>query len=321
MHRDLWEEMQFHYMATEPDRRGWMHIACPFCGKEPPQRGPNKPNFSFNHNGYKCYSCGATGNIYELAKHVGVWDGGVPEVDPRSFRAKPPVVEKEIPWAANASTLLKSYVSHPKKVERWREYKPLSSDTIELYRFGVGKLPGDFDERLIVPVFGKNHESIVGFHGRSLTRELKWKSAKGSHKRIPWGWTSLGGGEELWIVENYADAALLMQIYPSVTAIGMGMVRVLREDELNWFKLHPPASVTVAFDNDMAGQASDMLYLELCLEWKRKHPKAGAPPPRHGPVLVEQLQKAGIKAQAFEWRPEDRPKKDIGELLQEAWNI
>ena len=321
MSRDLYQEIYNHY-NVEPDRRGWVHVDCPFCGAEANAR---KPNFSFNDKGWNCYSCEGNGhigkkNLISLARKLGLWSDEPghrsPSITPPVRSAPRPAPRPEPAWKKDPEAWVESYLHHPQRYKLWMAHKPVSRETIDKHQFGVGHLPDQKMTRLIVPLFWKGQ--IVGLKGRKLTDENpdipKWIAAEGSNVTTLWGFNFIPQNPSvLWICENYVDAALLTQMtgYP---AVATGGARELTAEEISSLRRIKPNQIILAYDNDLAGQAMGSFRTSLEEQWmqeqKEKHPTHTRVKPPHSRAfpLAETLKNAGLMTYLFPW-PEDAPAK------------
>jgi hypothetical protein len=303
--RDLYEELIQFFQAEHPRARKWVHADCPFCGDEADAR---KPNFSFSPLGFNCFTCGRKGGLKALAEHVGIWDAKIEYIKPTKTTIQP------LPppyWWNQRFELLAQYTAHPETVEMWQRYKPLSKESIRRWRFGYGKLPGESYERLIVPII--HHNDVIALRGRSVNgEEPKWKNAVGSKMGI-WNLDGMGQNNDIWLVENHVDAALLMQDtdFPNTLAIATGMARMLSPEELNRIVLAKPQMITVAYDNDLIGQANATTRALLTAQRRPDLP----PIEPVGPKVIRQLRERGIECVLFEWPENAKPKADLGDLL------
>lgn len=299
------------------EQRGNEHHAdCPFCGKET-KRGQR--HFSMNEaKGFYCWVCGASGSLQRLAAHLSMDAGPAPTYQHR----KPQQERQPAPWQSEAVALVARYAAHPDNVRMWQAYKPVTEATVKRWRFGFGALPGTSHDRLIVPIILDGQ--VVALRGRSIDgREPKWLSATGSVMRI-WNLDGIAAGATVWVMENYVDAAMFMQAYPDWTAVAIGGARALRDDEVATIAGCKPERVIVAYDNDLAGQATGAFLNRLRAEWvenfRQRNPGRPLPkvPEPKGPAVVNQLRKVGVNSLLFRW-PQDAPAKaDVGWALAEA---
>lgn len=312
--RILFEDLVIHFNKP-PDRRHNVNADCPFCGKD-------KKHFAFSPRGYNCFSCQASGSLYDLFQHLQL---ELPESD-RTYQAPryvQPEPEEQGPpaWQNHAPELIASYTSHDQTVTQWQRYKAiLKSETIERWRFGLGTLPGQSTTRLIVPVW--KGAQCVALHGRAIseTRGPKWICAKGSNKRMPWGVETLQRGAPIFVVENYVDAALMHQEQPGWGVLAMGSARPWNATMTAWLRRYGPEIVVVAYDNDLVGNARDKMREQLVAEFLAKNPK-GNPPKSQGARSVAAMRQAGINATMFPWPEDAPPKADPFWVLFERNNV
>lgn len=320
MSRDLFAELCAHYKDTKPDRRGWRHVECPGCGHEPSEK---QPAFSFKEFGGKCFSCNQKFSLKDMAQKAGLWDNTpghrhLPTMTPVKRPAAPPV-KPQATWKANAKKLVEGYCNHPKNLEMWASYKPVSEEVIRKHHFGFGPLPGQSTPRLIVPLY-LNGE-IVGLKGRVLPgteTDAKWICATDSNVSVLWGIEHVPyRPQTLWICENYVDAAIVTQV-TGIPAVSGGGARMLTKDEIAAIKKVNPQFVVVAYDNDLVGSASpkmrERLEREWIENWKKRHPEktnAPKPPPSVAFPLAEALKREGLLASTFPWEDDAPHKADV----------
>lgn len=303
-----------------PNRRGWLNADCPFCAKEA-KRG--QIHFSYSSLGFKCWVCGAHGSIYQLAQHLRLIDDATYTPPPAVERPKPapqPVAR----WRLNPDKLLAQYRAHPQRYQRWAGYKPLTPETIQRHDFGLGALPF-FDEEkqcwymsksewLTVPLY--EDSALIGLRGRNLRNNgPKWISATGTAYTL-WNVANVRAGSVCWLVENYVDAAWIMQEYPEWSAVAIGGATTWQPTWAERLAARRPEVVIVALDRDLAGQATGEFRVQLEAEWIREHPNMNTKPPAaNGPKIANSLRQLGQEAILFKW-PEFAPAKaDIGWLL------
>ena len=158
----VYGELQRHFGAVRPDRKGENWTVCPFCGKA-------GKHFSFSVNGFYCFHCGQKGSLWDLAEFERIqreagWQR--PAYVPTPPRARP------VPqWADQG---LGQYLDHPDRYTAWAAYKPVTVASIDKYKLGCGKLPfkGDYGwyqsktDWLVVPLFAPD-----GSPGVAVMRE------------------------------------------------------------------------------------------------------------------------------------------------------
>lgn len=300
-----------HKLHAEKRGKEW-HADCPFCGKEY-RRG--QTHFSLSERGYHCFVCDASGGLQKLAAHLGA-DYKPVEV------VRKPEPPKPVTWQAGAVGLVNRYASHPDNLRQWQAYKPVTGATVKRWQLGFGALPGTSHNRLIVPIITGGE--VVALRGRSIDgREPKWLSATGSVMKI-WNLDGITPGATVWLMENYVDAALFMQNHPEWTAIAIGGARALHDDEVTHIARQKPERVIVAYDNDLAGQATGELLARLRAEWienfRQRNPGRALPkvPEPRGPVVVNQLRRAGVNSLLFRWPQGTPAKADVGWALAGA---
>jgi hypothetical protein len=313
--RDLYAEI-YPILNSPPDKRGWSHVTCPFCGADPQK---SKPNFSYNRHGFNCYKCKAKGNLVHLATHLGLWSDSGAYTPPRtrvsSYVPPAPPSEPEPAWKNNPEAWVEKYLHDPRRYKLWMAYKPLTRATIDKHDLGVGPLPEQQMTRLIVPLYWKG--ACVGFKGRSLASVTnpdipKWISARRSNVTTLFAFNYVEQGTDLlWICENYIDAALVTQMTGNA-AIASGGARELTAEEIASIRRMAPKHVIMAYDNDLVGQARPELRTQLEAQWikeqKEKGNKAVHPPQSAAIPTVDKLRRAGLEVSFFPW-PDNAPTK------------
>ena len=286
---------------------GWHSADCPNCGKEAKH---GHVHFGYNISGAAhCFICGWSGGLPKLAKLLRLDIGEY--VAP--VRVEKPVQELAR-WRENPWRLMDGYHSHPEKVRKWQNYKPLSNESIEKHGFGLGRLPfqrenGDWfmgrDEWLIVPIYQDG--ALMALKGRTLLPKptdpkvpwTKWMGAKGSTAAL-FGIDDVREGATVFICENFADKVWLEQTHPDLCAVSSGGITWTREwsERLSEKKT---GMVVVALDCDLVGNGGGHLRNGLITKWVEKHPNAKIPD-ANGPKIVNSLLRAGVKrVMLFQW--------------------
>lgn len=321
----IYERLRDVFPGVRPDHKGEIWITCPVCGKE-------DKHASFSAKGFYCFHCGARAGLVGLAGMVGLnlEQGTYNPVRSAKF-APAPVVERRIPWqeADRAAGLLTRYLAAPEREDAWAAYKPLSMATLNRYQFGYGQLPMQ-DERgwrlskhnwLIVPLFASG--KLVGLRGRNLGHDgPKWISASGT-SYVMWGIEDVRPGDNVVMVENPVDAALLMERYPEYKGVALNGAGTWKQDWTAQLAARRPSAVLVALDNDLAGQATGAMYERLLAEWRAEHadrPNLPAPQPA-GPRIANRLRAAGVNAVLFHWPQSAPAKHDIGALILQGGSL
>lgn len=290
------------------DRR--YHATCPFCDK--PAKAGQK-HFSFCDRGYSCWVCEAQGSLATLALHLDVPGDYTAPVR----RAQEPPRPKR--WQSDPERILSGFCASLDRVTRWQAYKPLTLDSINRWRLGVGVLPSSRCQhrRLIVPVF--NDGRIVAFHGRAFLPgdpDAKWLTSGGSSKQVLFNADLLRPGAVVIVVENFVDAILAMQIEPSIVAVCGGGASW----QSAWtaqIAQSRPRQVLIWLDHDLAGNGSRWHYQELVADWRARNPRAQHVPQPAGPEIANELLSAGTPARLYEWPRGTPPKADIGWALMQ----
>ncbi len=299
------------YFQVQPDRRGWCHIVCPFCGK-------GNRHCAFSKHGFRCLFCGAHGSLTRLAQRVHLATDA--DWAPKPRQIPPPV----IPWQANAVERIARAMCHPERIARWSAYKPLNVETLDKHCFGYGRLPfrgkngrwyESKTEWLIVPLF--ENGVIVGLRGRNVGNEgPKWISATGT-RYVLWGIDYVRSEAPVWVCENYVDAAWLMQEHPDMCAVALGGATTWRSEWADQLAARRPGPIVVALDNDLAGQAQGALYETLRAQWRAEHPDLVEPTWLNGPRIANDLLAHGLTVRLFRWPPHAPAKAGVDWLLMQ----
>lgn len=304
-------------------RYGRWQADCPFCGKEA-KRSQN--HFGFNSVGFRCWVCGASGSLVRLYNFVHKTniqlDDSTPDIPQKPIQSNNTFIPD---WLTHSQDYLESFTTHPRKNILWKQYKPLSDETIEEFRLGVGVLPAVSKElcsheRLIYPVYsGKN---IVSFRGRSIYCDCpKWLSSGGS-KTTLWGQNRLFYRCIVLLCENPVDAMLIYQqdytselaerlfqrLYTQGLVSGVteqflpGIVALAstagastwKEDWTSLIKQCGPIGTIIMFDNDLAGSPGAASYDILVRRWRQDHPDHDHPPFPGASKIAGQLMSSGV---------------------------
>lgn len=287
------------------------HISCPDCGHV---SSPKNPHCSFSKNGWKCFSCGASGSLYSLSQKIGL-EIGTEYIAPVVMPAKEEKQNFVQRWWMKRGTA--EFENHPKRYELWKAYKPLSDEMIFNHRLGVGKLPENKKcghDRLIVPVFSGNE--LVGLRGRQLDCKCdkKWLTSYGTLPSFMplYNIEAVKPGDIVFLVENTVDALLITQYteYIGVATYSTAYWFDTWEKQLIEAK---PEMVFVAYDNDLPGNGG-ALNREKFIEIWLSDPKHKKIPASAGQNRVSDLRKAGLRALLFDWK--NNPyKADIGSYI------
>lgn len=283
---DLFQDLVRFTKAVSDRRQKEWHVPCPFCGKA---SSPKNPHASFSVDGFFCFSCGQGCSLPALAKQLGMGD--------RVYQPPPPQPEKPrqvYSWMASAERYVTEFEQHPDRFELWQAHKPVSTETIERMRLGVGVLPASACHhlRLIVPVI--DGTMIVGLRGRRLNcRCAKWTASAGTTlDMLPlYNDQALDTGDVVWLLENPVDALMLTERtgYIGLATYSVVYWRLAWTDRLVRVR---PELVVVAYDNDEPGK-------------------------KNGARLANTLLEAGLDVVLYPWG--DAPHKmDVGSMLMEV---
>jgi len=219
---------------------GEYHVNCPYCGK-PAKRGDI--HFSYGENGCHCFVCGKGAGLVGLAKHLKLEMYGYTAPRHKPKKREPPPVYSD--------RLLHSYELARNKYPEWHEYRGILPGTVDKFRLGYGKLPGEkyryTPTGLILPVFD----------ARGRCRTLRCRTQK--------GWLTAGGktlyapvgvpqGATVIIVENCANCCLIAQAAPWLTPLAPTTGAASWDRRwVDRLVATRPALVIVAGDDDEAG--------------------------------------------------------------------
>jgi len=301
-------------LGADEDRKGEWHCPCQFCGK---LSSPKDPHHSFNEQGFHCFVCGEGGSLKKLADQAGITTETPLPIVPKPAPKPKPVPE----WKKHATEYLQSVVSADELFPKWKQYKPLSTASIAENYLGYGKLPHRSSRcthnRLIIPLI--QEKRLVGIRGRQVECDCgKWLSASGS-EMVLYNSDTLedAAGKAVLIVENPIDALLLEQ--QNIKAVATMGVTMWKDEWTEMIKHSGCTLVTVVYDKDLAGNgaSTEAEYHQMAEEWKLKNPKARQVPMPNGIRLVNNLNKAGIRATLYHWEEKHPFKTDIGDLLCE----
>jgi hypothetical protein len=334
---DLFNRLVRHFGA-EVDRRGWVHVTCPRCGKEG-RRQDIHFSFSLDH-GCRCQACGYTANLKQLAAITGVLDDSAP-APVVTIRREPEV--KHYRWMEQLPDYLERYTARPDRYAAWKSYRQVDYALVMRHLLGIGCFP-EFSsqcqhERLIVPML--QNGKPVAFRGRSIAtcEHKKWLSTAmggrppilfnggvllpaGSRARVSdYDLTDSAGaycqGRVLLVVENPVDCILLESVGACAVAT-LGVTMWTRERPwTQLLKVARPRQVVVLYDHDLPGNgpANPREYTRMIEDWKANHNDA-EPPLSNGLRLANELNEAGVPASVFHW-PESTPlKADVGWAIE-----
>jgi hypothetical protein len=290
-----------HQLHVEPDHKGEVWIDCPNCGK-------GRRHFSFNERAGHCFACDYSATLATIAKQLNITQ------DAPAAPRRPLDPPKPKHWQHNPGRYLDGFCGALDRVEKWQRYKPLSLDSINRFRLGVGILPSSRcpHRRLILPV--RSGGRLVAFHGRAcnaLDTDAKWLTAGGSDKKVLFGADLLRPGITVVVCENFVDAILAMQVEPQIVTVAGGGASW----QTAWTQqiaASRPRHVLVWLDNDLVGCPNAETRHELLRAWRIAHPDAVRAPEPKGPQIANELLASGVKASVYQWPSDSPPKADIG---------
>lgn len=154
-----------------------------------------------------------------------------------------------------ADTVVRDYESNDARYDTWMQYRGLTPETVDRFRLGVGKLPGDkysqYPTRMILPVFDNEGVCRV-LRARSIVDDgPKWLTYGSSILYAPKG---IPFNAIMMIVENNATACLVAQCAPHLTLLSPTCgAQSWNKNWPIWIAAKKPKLVIVAGDNDTAG--------------------------------------------------------------------
>lgn len=312
----------FHQLAAhvqteaQPDHKGEIWLACPNCGKA-------GKHFSFSERGAKCFVCGYSPSLKELADRLDARDAR-PYAPPPARRPKPR------PWKSQAELLARSFMETPGLLQAWRGYKPVNAAAIKQHQLGYGVFPGGlWDEkhkrrchhpRLIVPLLKTAiipPYRVIGFRCRATTCDCaKWLSPVGSELTLYNAHKLQPGLDVVVICENPVDALLVRQEWEGVAVATLG-VSVWKDYYTGLLLQAAPQQVVVWYDNDVPGQATNP---RIIADWKAERRARGLPDDETkflaGIALANKLLAAGLNATFYRWPDNARDGADLGEMFK-----
>lgn len=350
---DIFNFLCSHYGAR-PDRRGEVHITCPFCGKEPGKSA--SPHCSFSLKGVKCFSCGQKG--YSLNRFHAEYfrEHKVLERPIQPIRVSVPERPKSPAFKMTWDEYTRRYVMGRPAVIEWQKYKPVPTTAINHFRLGYGQLPRSAckHNRLIVPITN-NGGNISHLRGRSIECSCsKWTASGGwsADDMVPFGANLLPSWPSVVVItENPVDAIMVRSSKSGDIVQRMGGIlvpqmnpdalRAMREwmdgnspypiagiatlsvsywssSWLTWLHRANVVQIFVAYDNDLPGNGGAYKRNQFLDEWQAAAPDQSVQrpiPKNNGADLANKLLRANLPATLLNWG--DRPRKfDIGDLLK-----
>ena len=315
---------------TQAKRHGNNYLAdCVFCGKEYKH---GQTHFVFNHKGYKCFICSASGGLVALARHLGI----IPEKGSNSNVGKlfnfpvvrsiahKPVQQQAAPaWLLHPDRAQGALIAHPGRIALWQKYKPISGEAIAKYGLGCGVLPATAcrHARLTYPVY--QDKKIIALRGRAIDCDCpKWLSSAGS-KAALFTTEQLYPGCDIIICENPIDAILAAQYtnWHIVGAASTSGAGTFRDEWVDRIANIEPASIIVWLDNDGAGCANKEAYVKYKQEFietfRKKFPDRQIPqiPTPNGIKIASMLRAKGAPVKVYQWPVGTPYKYDIGQLI------
>lgn len=279
-----------------PNARGVYEVLCPF------HNDTRIGSFGFHPNkGFHCFSCGASGSLSDLAKHLGLVSS--PDTLPPTLTLYPPPQRPVAPsW-----TLCDPEKEYRPMGPLCRDYahrRGLTDASIDRWQIGDGMVPGPCPYyRMILPIYQEG--KLVDLRGRSYETAddfPKWMGAKGSHAALD-GWDDLeqARGKVVVLVEAPLSRRLVMQEEPNWIAVagtcGAGTWRDLWTEALVRAR---PKGVLIWLDNDLAGVPNREASLFGLTRHLQRSPEKPVPVP-NGTKRLEEFRQAGLSCQVYRW--------------------
>jgi len=311
---------------TIPEIDGEVYVPCPFCGK-PSSR--QHVHFSFCERGFKCFACGKSGSLAELAEFLDLASDNWNVIPIRRKRPR------TYAWPRSASSIAARYHLNEKTHAAWLNYKQVSDEMLTQRMLGYGVFPRFSSrcnhERLIVPLICNG--LVIGFRGRAIDCECgKWLSPGGSQmvlyngarllhplarerlsKEYDLGDTTSGAwarSKILVITENPIDC-IMMESYIGIQAVATLGVAMWRPEWTEILIKAKPRLTIIAYDADVVGNGGNV---DAQAAWIAKH---GNLPTPNGVRLRTQLQAQGLNVILWPWPSETPDKMDIGDVISE----
>ena len=313
---------------SQAERDGEVHVVCPFCAKP---GSKSHVHFSFCIKGYKCFACGNSGSLQDLANFLGTID--LTQITP-SIRKR----ERVYTWPKSGMVIAAKYSMAEGCLDAWQKYKLITGRMAQERLLGLGIFPRGSSRcrhtRLMVPLLSGGH--VIGFRGRAIDCSCgKWLSPGGSKMVLYNGarllhplarekhsaYLELGDtvssayarGKILVITENPIDAIMLENIV-GVQAIATLGVGIWRDEWTGILVKARPRLTIVWFDHDQPGNGGGDIVEK---NWLRTHNFLPEP---NGKKLVRRLNDAGANAILYRWDNTDPIGKDPGDFLRELLN-
>lgn len=298
-----------------PDQKNGYWALCPY------HADTHIGSFSFHpQHGFHCFSCGASGSLVDLAKHLGL--DSRPDNLPATLTLYPPPKRPVAPpWTLYDPE--KEYRPLGPLCRDYAHRRGLSDASIDRWQIGDGMVPGPCPHyRMILPIYQEG--KLVDLRGRAYETAdeyPKWLGAKGSHAALD-GWDDLeqARGKVVVLVEAPLSRRLIMQEEPNWVAVagtcGAGTWRSIWTEALVRAR---PLGVLIWLDNDLAGCPNQEAYRDGLIRHLQKSPEKPVPVPNGKKRLLE-FQQAGLSCQIYPWAkgstygadPSDVVMKNVG---------
>lgn len=227
--------------------------------------------FNKNTTEYFCHHCGASGNIYTLAKHYG--DRLVGDSLPKDLKS-----DDKKPKEKNKINPREVEKYHSQLTDEIRKYlkneRGLTDETITERKIGFGEFYGRF--WIVIPIFDEKNECI-GFKLRKTPCEggnpkyIVYPKGNGGH--VLYGFDLLKSKDIVMVCEGEFDQMLLVQKgIPAITCTGGVMTLQGNKFENEWSDLlDKPQKIYVCLDRDKAGEeGAEKIIASLAKKYPEK---------------------------------------------------
>lgn len=233
---------------------GWRPTRCVFHDDDEPSL-----SISMEHGGYRCFGCGATGDLFdfyqrvrsvnfptavrEIAEALGI---EVPNTEDETPSRESGYIDDDVPSAYHERLL-----ATPSALEWLEEHRGITVDTVREFQLGHD---GD---RYYIPIRDEtgrcvNIRRYKPNARRSQDKMISWRPGFGSARLWPQieAFTRAANGEPIYLFEGEMDALLAIQIGLNgmTTTGGAGTWRD------GWSPLFRGRDVIICYDVDEAGQ-------------------------------------------------------------------
>lgn len=300
-----------HFVREQPDRRGYVAIDCPRCGKEARH---GETHFNFGEAGGMCFVCGYRPTLWQVAADVGYQetDRIIPNLPRKPKKQKPRYTPD---WLGiKPKEYHDSFKTRGPEVEAaWKKYKPLTSGQIMVNCLALGILPGSKcrHQRLILPIFDDG-DRLTCLRGRRIECDcMKWTTSGGwKMDSLPlFNFWSLEREQPVLVCENPVDAIMVGN---AVATLSVVYWTDKWSEQLHSVR---PGPIVIAYDNDLPGNGGAWNRKHMIELWRDGDPNRPIPK-ANGPKLANRLIAEGFTVKLWDWKGAAH-KADIGDIMRE----